>query len=401
MNYDIEWLFEKIYKIKSKNPDISLNFLSDWDCYTNSETVFSELIADLFEDAKKNVHKYHYSFEQFELKSLISETMQARYNLQIDRDNFTISPSATTSIYLCIKAIEKMGYKRGLLFTPAYFSLYKNLDISNIEIVYFHLLTENNYAINFEDVEKIIKEQEIDCLFLTDPIYSTGCSVTNELYRELLNLCNEYSILLVIDHSLGGLDWNIPHPTLMPFNKLKILKNFQKYIFIDSLPKRLFINGVKASLIFGSKEEIDKIDLEAEGVYGALNSIQVHLLKRVFNQDAYVILTSRIQSTMKQIENNYRLISKLLNYDYKINHPNSGFFVYALHEKKKIHEVNTMKYAEKLLEDNNIVVLTNDRLGSYKENNFGFRINLCQPYENISHSIIQCCRMSLDRFHNA
>jgi len=400
MNYDIEWLFEKVYSKKENNPHYQLKFLSDWDCYSSTDNEFSELLNDAFLQAKEDTVRYQYSFEQFDIKEKICTHLKEINSLEYNPDFLTITPSATVSIYLTIEALKMLSIRRCLLISPAYFSFPKNLSPDYFDVIYYHLSFDNSFKLDLNEIKKLVKTQYIDCIILTDPVYSTGIEFSESCYEEIIEIANSLEIYLVIDYSLGGLLWNESSTRLMPSEKIRALKKCKKFCFIDSVSKRLFINGIKSSIIFGTYDIIDKIDKVSEGIYGAMNTVQIKLLSKVFEPNSNDVLVNRMKQFIDCAQKNLALIKTILPKEYSVVSVNSGFFTYLFNINNRIEQINTRRVAEFLLDTFGIIILTNDRLGFFSSNNFGIRVNLSQDFQLLVESVKQCCRLPLDGFYN-
>src|ERR1700722_12283933 len=178
MDRDIEWLFKEWYEVKKDKPNEEISFISNWDALGEDVYDFKILINEVYDQASKDSSKYNYSYEQFSLKEQIINFANEQYSLKILEQEITITPSSTTSIFMTTLALSELGVKRVLVITPTYFSTLESMKRGKNEVFYYHLKDSGNLIINFIELESILKEQYIDCIFLTDPIYSSGIEFT-------------------------------------------------------------------------------------------------------------------------------------------------------------------------------------------------------------------------------
>lgn len=394
MDNSIEWLFEEVYKNREKR---EVNFLSDWNVISNT-SISTNFLFNNFE----GISKYNYAYEQFELKEQILSVLNDGFcNKEIKINEITISPSATSSIFLMSKALSLLSIKRILVFTPLYFSILKSIVDTGGQVFYYHLLDDNNLNIDINEVNKIIQEQLIDAIVITDPIYSSGKEISIELYESLSLICEENSLYFIADYSLGGLDWNAITHDFFNFKKIEIISRCKKYFFIDTLPKKLMINGVKFSIVIGSIEIIDKIDLISESVYGALNYSQCLLIKNLYKIENKKHIHKICDSNIKDSIEKYNLLkSILINTNFDIADTNSGYFTMINHNKIKLNDIDTKLFALTTLKELNILTLTKDRFSYYKNNKFGIRINLNKKTDELMSAVIQCIGIDYRRFYN-
>src|ERR1700722_9682112 len=107
LDFDIEWLFEEVYRIRRAGQGTHLNFLSDWDVQSQDILEMKRMLAEIYLSASKHSFLYNYSFEQFSLKEQILDLLSKKHFLEIKEDGITITASATSSIYLVFEALTK------------------------------------------------------------------------------------------------------------------------------------------------------------------------------------------------------------------------------------------------------------------------------------------------------
>jgi aspartate/methionine/tyrosine aminotransferase len=393
METDIEWLFEEIYKLRERIPEKDLFFVSDWDSDIESDNNFNEILNNAQSRSKSSFFKYSFAYEQFGLKSQILEFVRELYNLQINKYSVTITPSATQSIYLSLLALKRLNVNRYLVFTPAYFSTFESLKSNNSFIHYYHLLDSNGFSIDFVKLEEIIKQQYIECIILTDPVFSAGIEFADQEYKSLAGLAKLYNLYLIVDYSLGGLSWDIENLSVLNHNKLKALLSADKYIFIDSLSKRLLLNGIKFSLVFAHEDVIDNIDLAAEGIFGGLNSIQVETIRQLYMPENNQAILEMQKKQLNKIKANYNLINSLLkDHPFILAGSNSGIFTTVSSTKVTFSQVNTKELVLQLLTEDYLIIIPNNRFSYYPANKFGWRVNLAKNQSDILPALVKCVR---------
>jgi len=393
MNTDIEWLFEAVYKKQRESPDSTLYFLSDWDCDVYTDIKFKILLEDSYSDAQSHSFNYLFAYEQFDLKQQIIDFFKTSYQLSIPENCLTISPSATQAIYLGLKALKNLNIKRYLIFTPAYFSTFESLKENNGFIYYYHLVDKDGFAINFSMLEQVIKEQFIECIVLTDPVFSAGLEFPDDDYDRIITLVVRYDLYLFIDYSLGGLKWNFNELSVLNNKKVGKLIKTAKFIFVDSLSKRLQLNGIKFSLILGDANIVDEIDTISEGIYGGLNHIQISILRKLYTQENSPTILDMHKVQLGKIKANYRLIqSMLIGENFHLPKSNSGYFTIISHDSKSFNDINTKEIILNLLQNEQIIAIPNNHFSYYSDNKFGWRINLTKNQDELLIALQKCIR---------
>ncbi len=354
-------------------------------------------MKDVFSRAGQHSFKYNYAYEQFDLKEqIIAHSL--RKNLIVKESELTITPSATISLYLVAHALQQLEIRRILVITPAYFSTHEALHKAKVEVCYYHMRDEQNLKIDYTQIEQVIKEQFIDGIILTDPVYSAGVEFSLEDYNRLSSICNEYNLYFVVDYSLGGLLWEGSSSYILNNEKISVLKTCPKYVFIDTLSKRLLLNGVKFSIIVADENVIDKIDLISETVYGGLSALQCFLIRELYNSDNEKIISSLCERNIKNTIECYSLIkSALIGTKFSVADTNSGYFSLVNHNNYNLEEIDTKQFSLAILKEANILCLTKDRFTYFGENKFGFRINLNKSRE-LLFPLRQCIGIDYSRF---
>lgn len=400
MNHDIEWLFEEVYKIK-RNSQEKIHFISDWDVQGESPIEFTNLLNTVYQESSSNSLKYNYAYEQFSLKEqIINQAKDCLPSLKLEETELAITPSATISIYLTAQALAAMNIKRILIITPAYFSTHESFNKTDCKVSYYHLRDETNLKIDFTELKAIIKQQFIEGIVLTDPVYSAGIEFPLSNYLKLADICNKNNIYFIVDYSLGGLNWKTKDSFILNSCKISILKTCNRFLFIDTLSKRLLLNGIKFSVIIGDENIIDKIDRISETVYGGLSSAQCFLIRELYKLENKNMISSICKKNMELSQENYNLVkSTLIGTDFNIVETNSGYFSLVNHNKLSIEEIDTKAFSLSLLKKKKILAITKDRFTYFSENKFGFRVNLNKKKDELIIPLRQCIGIDYSRFN--
>jgi len=394
MNYSLEWLMK--LKIDYMNSmDIVPFSPSDWNNNDNTIKFPLHVIEKAMENNKDH-HKYTFMYDLISLKKSYSDFIKKHLNYDIDTKNISISQNSTSSIYLSIQALFSKQIKRFLVVTPTYFSILDAIKSDKTaNIYYYHLKDINDFEINLNKLKKIINEQYIECLIITDPIFCTSKEINIKILDQLVQICNEKNIWLVYDYTLGNIYFNKDN-SLFNISKLKIVQKTKKYIFIESISKRIFMNGIKNSIIFASKQIIPKIESVSNYINGGFSSSQLSFFNEIYNENNIEYLDDIFIQNKKTIKDNYNIIKTLLlNTNYDIYSLESGYYTTIYHKNYKLENLNIEDITKKILYDANTFVIPNCRFSFYKTNHFGFRINLSKNKEYLIKSISNTIKVNI------
>ena len=91
-----------------------------------------------------------------------------------------------------------------LSFLPTYQQLYSFPESLGVEVDFIHLKEENDWKIDFEELEKNIKENtKMICLNL--PNNPTGTTLNHEEMQQLIQICKKHDLYVLVDEIYRGL----------------------------------------------------------------------------------------------------------------------------------------------------------------------------------------------------
>jgi len=368
---------------------------SDWNNNDNTIKFPINIIEKAMEN-NKNHHKYTFMYDLINLKTNYCKFIKNYLHYDINTNNMAISQNSTSSIYLSMQALFENKIKRFLVITPTYFSILDTIKSNKTtNIYYYHLNDSNNFKINIDKLKKIIGEQYIECLIITDPIFCTSQEVNSEILEQIIKICNDKDIWIVYDYTLGNIYFN-SDSDLFNINKLKIVQKAKKYIFIESISKRIFMNGIKNSIIFASTQIIPEIESISNYINGGFSSSQLSFFSEIYSDDNIKYLNNIFIQNKKIIENNYNIIKTLLlDTNYDIYSLESGYYTTIYHKDYKLENLDIESTTKKILYDANTFIIPNCRFSFYKTNHFGFRVNLSKNKEYLINSILNAIKVNI------
>ena len=381
MNTSIDWIYDLEDEYKNQTSNVVIN-ISDW----NNEDDCIEIPKELIIKAS-NINPFDYS--KYYFIGLLEETyhklnhfIYQQYNIRINTDNILLVNNSTYALFLTCKALKELKLKRILLITPCYFSIEHNLNELNFTIIYYHLTSTNNFSFCFEDIEKIIDEQFIDAVFITNPIFNTGIAISNSIFEKLFNLFIKKDMWIVVDNTLDQLNWNNKNSLFNEF-LLSKFKLFDKLIYIDSSTKKLFINGLKHAVIISKLSSLTSIKYNSDCNIGSLTVNQVNLMNEIYNLDNIDLIEESVNKNINLFQNNYQLSKNLLqNSNYYLTNSACGFHSCIMLKNRNFDQIDINLFLKKLIYEHGILLIPLNHFLFHKNNDFGFRINLSKhPYK--------------------
>jgi bifunctional pyridoxal-dependent enzyme with beta-cystathionase and maltose regulon repressor activities len=393
MDYSNAWLLKlqnRYIQENNKNP----MFISDWDISNGKANFPDVLIQKALAIPAKDALKYIFSEDLTDLKLKIKQLYKSS-GFDLMDTGISIVASPTTALYITIQTLSKLGVKKILVFTPVYYSLIDSLKDLGISIIYYHLNDVDNFSIDFNKLRETIEEQEVEAIVISDPIYSCGIGISATDYGNLIEMSSSFSVWLLVDYALGGMSWQ--EGSDEPFIKSKMASTYSKCILIESITKRLVINGLKSCLIFSNQQITDQIEIHGSQVYGGLTLPQITLLKEIYELDRFSDVIAIIKRNIEVVQDNYKMLKAfLLDSDFNLYSSNSGYFSMIVHKTLRIKDVDSKTMISRYLFEEGILAFPSFHFSLYKQNHFGFRINLLQDLLPFFDPLSNCIRKNME-----
>jgi aspartate/methionine/tyrosine aminotransferase len=397
IDYSSKWVFELLNEYK-KTTDNYYYFVSDWNVTDHEIGYPFKLIDRAANETKELSIKYLFVEDQQDLKSLVRQLLNES-NFEINLSEISIVGSATSALYATLLSLHKLGITKYLIFTPVYFSILETLKDFGADIYYFHLRDIDGFKIDNTVLAKTIDLYNIQAVIITDPLYSCGIGIPDSDLSAIAQLSVEKGFYLVDDSSLGGLVWTKEHQDLIPVDKLKVASSTKRLVFIDSLSKKLLVNGIKSALIIGNSTLISVIEKTINQFYGGFNSIQLSMVKELYLPKNRVDLEEILNEQIENIVNNFELLESILrDSDYYAYPTDSGFFTIVAHKYLTMKELDVKGIIRKFLFDEQVFALPSFYFCFHAENKFGFRVNLLLNPHHLMPAILKCIRIDLKPF---
>jgi len=155
-----------------------------------------------------------------------------------------ITNTGTSAIALVTSVLQQIDVKRTLVICPVYYSVIYNFMQKGLQVVKAYLIrTDNGYRLPQKQIMECI--DNIDAIWLTNPIYNTGSYLAKEDI-DFLKSKIPSQVILICDDCFAA-------------NGLEMVRNFSKktnYISIHDPLKQILVNGLKfACILYPSQYE--------------------------------------------------------------------------------------------------------------------------------------------------
>lgn len=368
-------------------------FLSTWD-KDDGYLEFSDTIirpAIMRYPVLKN--KYYFSDELLECKrTLIADSVIpiSENNLK----NIGIFANGTSAAMLALMSIkEKVSSIRAILISPTYFTYIKVLHDLNSEIYFFPIkIKESSIHLPIDSIEECLERNNINLVILTIPLFGVGLSPHEDKIIELSSILERSKCYFLIDYLYGGMEWSKDNPieNLLLWN---LCLNNPYVIFIESLCKRVFLNGIKSAVVGASAEIILQMELKSVYLTGSLSYVQVELLKELYSGENRDFIENQIKLNIDFFRQNYELLNtKCRNTQIQLFPCNEGYFCLA--KLLNLSGENGIETAVNILRHSNVMTIPHDRYLFSPSGKYTFRINLSIKKETLFAGIDQLLKLN-------
>lgn len=348
-------------------------FLSDWNADLERVMYPSfDFGKELY--SRSAIGNYHYWTDELNYKSHFQQCFQDLFHTTLSNDNFLIGNNGSSSIMLSLMALKELGVDKLLAFTPIYYSAIKLFEMLDYQMYRFDLKIENDFEINLKQLEDEIVRNNIEAIYITDPIFSSGIEISENIYNQICDLSRKYNTWIVIDYIYGGMDWNASNYVIS--DKIAhIINSFSNYIVVESIAKRLFINGVKTATVFSTPQIIKKISRLSIYTVGSMCCLQLHMLRKIYNTENTNAVNGVIKENIIEASRRFnQVLSFMRGKNCIISSCNSSYFF--LMGIPYPHKVEDMDYAINILNQTGVLTVPHSRYLLSNNQYYIFRINL-------------------------
>lgn len=194
--------------------------------------------APCVKDALKDLVDYgvfgYTDFDKQYFDTVIS-WFKKRYDYELKSEEIVRTPGVIFALAMVVKAFSKEN-EGVLIFNPEYVAFREVTVLNNRKVVESNLKIENNkYYIDFEDLEKKIKDNKVKILMFCNPFNPCGRVWTKDELIKVAKLCVDNKVIIVSDEIHMDFVWG----------------DNRHIIFLDALKddKTLYENASKLTII--------------------------------------------------------------------------------------------------------------------------------------------------------
>ena len=142
---------------------------------------------------------FGYTYPTKEFFQAYQSWWSTRHHIDIDTSWMIFSSGVVSALDSIVRALTKEG-DGIMVLSPVYHVFYNVIRNNNRKVVKSSLLKEcDDYSINYQDVEKQFKNNNVRALIFCNPHNPVGRIWQKEEIKQLSDLCEKYNVLFISD----------------------------------------------------------------------------------------------------------------------------------------------------------------------------------------------------------
>jgi threonine-phosphate decarboxylase len=230
-----------------------------------------------------------------------------------DPDNIIVGNGSTELISLFIQIRHP---KKAMIIGPTYSEYEREISLGGGTTLYYPLREEDNFLLNVTDFTSHLNES-IDLLVICNPNNPTSSNIPNSQMRQILDVCKQYDIFVMVDETYVEFADNMEEITSVPlinyYNNIIILRGTSKFFAAPGL--RL------GYAITGNPDLLKAINTRKNP--WTINSLAVIAGEIMFRDTDYINQTRQLISS----ERNRIYETFASNDDFKVYKPSGNFML--------------------------------------------------------------------------
>ena len=269
-----------------------------------------------------------------------------KHDTKLEKEWIVPASGTVTSLYILSKIYGES--KNFLVLTPAYRQFKACAAVGKLYTLALKYKNQE-YSIDFEELERTFKDQEINILIFCNPHNPSGRSWTKDELTKLVELCRKYSVILIADE--------IHSDIVLSKRSFYSLINFDNYdnIVVATSPNKTFsVSGLSTSYLLTRNPKIREAYIEyTNNMHLSPNRVGAEMLEIVYNygqdwhNDLQKTIKANVQTTIEYLE----------PLGIEVMKPDAGYLVWIKIDSK----LNVDEFITKLAQEESVLLETGSR----------------------------------------
>jgi aspartate/methionine/tyrosine aminotransferase len=317
-------------------------------------------------------NKTYYSRAQGikELTRAVSKRYKYLYNIEFDEDKVIVTQGVSEALSILNSALINNGDK-AILFRPYYPPYMSYLKLNGGEAILESYNESNNWNIHIENLKTSLKRiknnreiEKVKYMLITNPNNPTGTVIDRSILEEIVDIANEYNIMLVSDEIYDEIIFNNAKFTSIS----KIAKGIP-HIILNGISKNYNSTGFRIGYVIIPEDDkkstiIRKKFYDYATVRVSSNTpAEYAAAEAIKNIKAHKI---EVEKFVKQISERVNFTYKLLNENkyMQIVKPNSAYYLFPKVFINELGFKRDIDFVDKLLKEEGIQIVWGSAFGA-------------------------------------
>ena len=209
-----------------------------------------EILADLHKRVDHGIFGYTDPLDDY--FEALNHWFSTRYGYTVEPEWVTLGAGLVYAVHLSVQAFTKPG-EGVMVMQPVYYPFSEAIKQNGRKLVNCQLHYDGAYSIDFEKMEKQIKEEDVKVLIFCSPHNPVGRVWTKEELTKVADICLENGVILMIDE--------IHCDFIFPGHKFTSIMNldekYHKIVALYSSPGKTFnVAGLQSANIIIPNPEL-------------------------------------------------------------------------------------------------------------------------------------------------
>lgn len=239
--------------------------------------------------------------------------------LSSDPEHILVGNGSTELISIMIQLLKP---KKAMIVGPTYSEYEREVSLAGGRSLYFRLKEEDNFVLDLSTLSKELQE-EIDLLIICNPNNPTSTSVSLDKMRQILDICTERNIFVIVDETYVEFTEQIEKITSVPLTEY-----YKNLIILRGISKFFAAPGLRLGYaVCGNPELLQKVNQKKNP--WTINSLAAIAGEIMFSDEEYKKATRQLISSERS-----RICRELETLpEYKIYPPSANFVLVRIEKE--------------------------------------------------------------------
>lgn len=244
---------------------------------------------------------------------------------------------------------------------PSYQQLYSIPESVGAEVSEFFLNPEDNYSVDFDELEKFIKKNT-KAIFINNPNNPTGQSMSSEVLNKIVELARKHNLYVVSDEAYRHLEQSENYPE-------SIADLYEKGVSISTASKICSLPGIRIGWFVTKNEELMELAVR----HREYSTVSCSILDEYIADIALSCVDKILKRNISTVSKNLDTLDEITGRCDGLHYVRSGGGTTALIQYES--ELDSFQFSKELLKSKGVYVVPGDTFEMPKSFRVGTTVN--------------------------